>query len=99
MARVLVALAPIEDLDRLIRVLSLPRNTRQRVGRALRPLARFPLMGAELSGRWAGCRFVLGPWRWMLVVYTYDEDEDRVVVVTIQDARAGCGPGPTLARP
>jgi hypothetical protein len=45
-------------------------------------------MGAELSGRWSPFRFVLGPWRWLLIVYAYDEDEDLVVVVTIQDARS-----------
>lgn len=92
MARVEVALAAVEDLDRLIRVLSLPPNTRERVRRALRPLARFPRLGAELSGRWASYRFLLGPWRWMLIVYTYDEEGDRVVVVTIQDARADDAP-------
>lgn len=32
-------------------------------------------------------RFLLGPWRWMLIVYEYIELDDRVVVVTIQDAR------------
>jgi hypothetical protein len=45
-------------------------------------------MGAELSGRWAGFRFLLGPWRWMILVYVYFEAEDRVVVVTIQDGRS-----------
>lgn len=33
-------------------------------------------------------RFVLGPWRSMLVIYEYRETEDRAVVLTIQDARA-----------
>lgn len=33
-------------------------------------------------------RFVLGPWRWMLIVYAYDEVEDTVAVVTIQDGRS-----------
>lgn len=44
--------------------------------------------GAQLHGRWTGYRFVLGPWRWMLVVYDYDETLDRVAIVTIQDSRA-----------
>jgi plasmid stabilization system protein ParE len=92
MARVEVALAAVEDLDRLIRVLSLPRNTRERVRRTLRPLARFPRLGPELHGRWTGFRFLLGPRRWMLMVYAYVEGEDRVIVVTIQDARAGDSP-------
>jgi hypothetical protein len=43
-------------------------------------------MGAELSGRWSGFRFLLGPWRWMILVYAYLEEHDRVVVVTIQTA-------------
>jgi hypothetical protein len=33
-------------------------------------------------------RFVLGPWRWMLVVYVHFESADRVVMVTIHDARS-----------
>jgi hypothetical protein len=34
-------------------------------------------------------RFVLGPWRWLLVVYSYEEEsQDRVLVLTLQDARS-----------
>jgi hypothetical protein len=51
-------------------------------------LEQFPSMGSALSGRWGGFRFLLGPWRWMLLVYVYLEAEERVVVVTIQDARS-----------
>jgi hypothetical protein len=87
MARVALALAAVEDLDALIRTHSLPVDTRTRVARSLRGLERFPLMGPELTGRWAGLRFVLGPWRWMLLVYTVLDDGERVVVVTVQDAR------------
>jgi plasmid stabilization system protein ParE len=86
--RVEVARSAAADLDRLIRTHSLPKNTKQRIKRSLRPLGRFPRLGPELSGRWAGFRFVLGPWRWMIVVYVYFEDENRVVVTTIQDARS-----------
>lgn len=39
------------------------------------------------ANRW-GMRFVLGPWRSMLVIYEYRETEDRAVVLTIQNARA-----------
>ena len=92
MARVEVAAAAAEDLDRLIVTHSLPANTKARVQRTLRPLERFPLLGAELGGRWENFRFVLGPWRWMVVVYAYLEDEDRVVVVTIQDGRSSTAP-------
>lgn len=90
MARVDLAVAAVEDLDTLIRTHSLPANTRARVGRSLRPLAQFPKIGPALAGRWEGFRFILGPWRWMILVYVVieDEDEARVVVVTIQDARA-----------
>lgn len=76
------------DLDRLIRSHSLPKNTRLRFKRSVRPLGRFPRLGPGLGGRWAGFRFLLGPWRWMIVVYVYLEDEERIVIVTIQDARS-----------
>ena len=88
MARVELAAVAVEDLDELIRTHSLPADTRQRVKRSLRALETFPLLGPELTGRWTGFRFVLGPWRWMLLVYAFLEDEDRVVVVTVQDARS-----------
>jgi plasmid stabilization system protein ParE len=87
-ATVELAAAAVEDLDDLIRTHSLPADTRARVARSLRPLERFPLIGPELGGRWRGLRFLLGPWRWMLLVYVFLESEDRVVVVTIQDARS-----------
>ena len=88
MARVELAVAAVEDLDGLVRTHTLPSNTRARVARSLRALERFPLMGPALSGHWEGFRFLLGPWRWMLLVYVLIEAEDRVVVVTIQDARS-----------
>jgi hypothetical protein len=87
-ASVELARAAVDDLDALIRTHSLPPDTRHRVARSLRPLERFPLMGPALGGRWEGFRFLLGPWRWLLLVYVYLEAEDRVVVVTIQDARS-----------
>ena len=87
-ARVELAKAAVVDLDRLIVALSLPGDTRERVRGSLSVLARFPRLGPKLTGRWQDLRFILGPWRWMLVVYEYIDDEDRVVVVTIQDARS-----------
>ena len=88
MARVVVTPAAAEDLERLIVTHSLPADTRQRVARSLRPLERFPLLGSALEGRWRRFRFVLGHWRWMLLVYVFDEDADRVFVVTVQDGRS-----------
>ena len=78
----------LADLESLIRTISLPSGTRHRVKASLRPLTRFPLLGAPLQGRWAEFRFLLGPWRWKLIVYFFDPEADRVSVVTIQDARS-----------
>jgi len=86
--RVELTVAAVADLDRLIRTHSLPMDTKRRVKRSLVPLRRFPRLGPELTGRWRDFRFVLGPWRWMLIVYVFIEDDDNVVVVTIQDARS-----------
>ena len=88
MARVELAQAAVADLERLISTHSLPPDTRERVKRSLRPLEDFPHIGAPLEGRWRGFRFLLGPWRWMLIVYEYFEDEKRVVIVTIQGGRS-----------
>lgn len=88
MASVELSVSAVEDLDRLIASHSLPADTRGRVARSLRQLARFPRLGPELGGRWSGYRFVLGPWRWMILVYVHLEGEDRVVVVTVQDGRS-----------
>jgi mRNA-degrading endonuclease YafQ of YafQ-DinJ toxin-antitoxin module len=75
-------------LERVIQTHSLPPDTRDRVRRSLRIAERFPYAGHELAGEWAGFRFILGPWRWLLVVYSYDQSKDVVDVVTIQDARS-----------
>jgi plasmid stabilization system protein ParE len=90
--RVEIAEAALRDLDELIRTHSLPRETRDRVRRSLRPLAEFPRMGAALEGRWEGFRFLVGPWRWMIFVYVYFQDEDRVVVLSAHDARSSKSP-------
>lgn len=76
-----------KDLADLIEEHSLPRDTKDRIKERLRPLGRFPSMGSPLAGRWEGSRFLLGPWKWMLLVYEYLEDLDIVAVTTIQDAR------------
>jgi plasmid stabilization system protein ParE len=86
--RVALSFAAIEDLDRMIVTHSLPASTRARVQRSLRILERFPLVGRQLEGRWKPIRFILGPWRWLLLVYVHDDQQDLVVVLTIQDARS-----------
>ncbi len=88
MPRIELSAAAREDLDRLILSHSLPGDTRERIVRSLQHLQRFPLLGPELEGRWQGFRFLLGPWRWMVLAYVWFEEEDRIVVVTIQDGRS-----------
>ena len=92
MTRVVVTARARADIDRLIRTHSLPAATRERVIRSLAPLAEFPAMGARLPDRWAPRRFVLGPWRWMLMVYVVDEVRDLVIVLTIVDGRSAASP-------
>jgi mRNA-degrading endonuclease RelE of RelBE toxin-antitoxin system len=87
MAVVLVTETAAKDLSELVDEHSLPEDTRERVRERLRPLGRFPLMGSPLQGRWTGSRFLLGPWRWMLLVYEYADEIDTVFITTIQDAR------------
>ncbi len=87
MASVVVTPTAASDLARLITTHSLPVDTIPRFKRSVASLGRFPQLGAPLHGRWTNYRFVLGPWRWMLVVYVYDEILDRVAIVTVQDAR------------
>ncbi|MDQ3609950.1 MAG: type II toxin-antitoxin system RelE/ParE family toxin [Actinomycetota bacterium] len=86
MAQLTVSRRAVEDLARLIVTHSLPSDTPARVTRSLRPLAEFPLMGSPVEG--TPYRFLLGPWRWMLIVYVHDEDVDRVTVIGIEDARS-----------
>jgi plasmid stabilization system protein ParE len=91
-AEVRLTAAAAEDLRELILTHELPSNTPQRVVRRLRALARFPKLGPALSGRWAGTRYVLGPWSWLLIVYLHDEGADTVVVLTMRDARRAASP-------
>jgi plasmid stabilization system protein ParE len=85
---VVVSPRAVRNLERLTRSHVLPESTRERVRRAIEPLAAFPLLGSQLGGRWAPLRFVLGPWRWTIIVYEFDEAADRVSIVTIQDGRS-----------
>ena len=89
MARVEFSAAAADDLARLKITHRLPPDTNERVRRSLRSLGRFPRLGTPLEGRgWEGFRFILGPWRWMVIVYEYVEDQELVLVVTVQDARS-----------
>lgn len=88
MTHVRIAAAAVKDLDRMIVTHSLPAGTRQRVQRALQPLEQFPRLGRQLEGRWEPLRFILGPWRWMLILYSYEEAGDVVLVAGFHDARS-----------
>jgi hypothetical protein len=87
-AHVELSLTAIERLDRMIVTHSLPADTRARVQRSLLTLERFPLIGRQLEGRWGDLRFIVGPWRWLLIVYAFEERAERVLVVSLQDARS-----------
>ena len=92
MASVVVTATAERNLRSLIETHSLPASTDTRVRESLLPLREFPLLGAALGGRWAGHRFILGPWRWMVLVYRYDDHLDRVEVITVHDARSARSP-------
>ena len=64
---------------------SLPPDTRARVQRSLRILEQFPSVGRQMEGRWDSIRFILGPWRWLVLVYVHDQQQDLAIVLTIQD--------------
>jgi len=87
-ARVELSVGAIERLDRMMVTHSLPADTHARVKRSLHVLERFPTIGRAVEGRWGGLRFILGPWRWLLIVYVHDEDKDLVSILTVQDARS-----------
>lgn len=88
MASVLVSPRARRNLQRLIATRSLPASTVSRFRASIEPLATFPAIGVPLAGRWSGYRFIIGPWRWMLIVYEYDQDRDLVGIVTVQDTRS-----------
>lgn len=93
MASVIVTPTAQRNLELLIESHTLPASTKERLRSTLDPLHRFPQLGAAMEGRWAGYRFILGPWRWMIVVYRYDEAADQVAIVTIADGRSARAPG------
>ncbi|MDE3133756.1 MAG: hypothetical protein KGL15_06800 [Acidobacteriota bacterium] len=94
MASVTVTRAAVEDIDTLVRSHGLPADTRARLRRHLSILARFPLAGQALGGRWDGARYLVGPWAWLIVLYEYDADHDRVGVLAVQDGRSSTAAQP-----
>jgi hypothetical protein len=58
-ARVELTRAAVEDLGRLVAVLTLPADTRERVRSRLQRLRELPRLGAELSRRWQDLCFVV----------------------------------------
>lgn len=87
--RIRVSPAAAESLARLIVTHSLPGDTRERFRRSIAPLAEFPRVGRALEGGgYDGLRFVLGPWRWMIVVYEHDVAAGTVELLTVEDARS-----------
>jgi plasmid stabilization system protein ParE len=89
MAQIVVSPAAAESLARLIVTHSLPADTKERFRRSISVLADFPLLGRELrGGGYDGVRFVLGPWRWMIVVYEHDDAAEAVNILGIEDGRS-----------
>jgi plasmid stabilization system protein ParE len=87
-AEVIVTPRARQDVEEAISKLKLPSDTWTRVVCSLRVLETFPLAGRTLGGRWAGTRFVLGPWPWMIVLYRYEKEPDRAYVVAVHDGRS-----------
>ena len=92
LTRIIITPTAQTDLERLIRSHRLTTSTAPRIQRSLAPLESFPEMGARLVGPWARFRFVIGPWRWMVLVYDHDPVEDIVWIVTIVDGRSAASP-------
>lgn len=89
MPRIVVSPAAADALAQLIITHSLPADTVLRFRRSIAPLAEFPLLGRTLEGPgYDGTRFVLGPWRWMVIVYEHDAETDEVRVLAVEDARS-----------
>lgn len=89
MATIVVSPAAADALAQLILTHSLPADTNDRVKRSTVPLAEFPRLGRELHGDgYDGLCFLLGPWRWLVIVYAYEAVSDEVSVLMFEDARS-----------
>ena len=80
--------AAARALAELIDSHSLPADTPGRIRRALAPLTQFPHFGPALDPATPELRFMLGPWRWLVIVYTYRERDDLVAVLAFEDGRS-----------
>lgn len=87
MAQIIVSPEAAEALERLTLTHNLPADTKERFKRSIASLERFPLMGRALERQLAGRRFLLGPWRWTIIVYRHDEETGEVRILTVEDAR------------
>lgn len=87
--KVRVAASAAGNLRRMVEALHLPADAIARVQASLAPLAEHPGIGVPLPDTYmgGGLCFLLGPWRWMLVVYRVEDGSGDVVVVAIEDAR------------
>jgi plasmid stabilization system protein ParE len=92
MTRVVVTEAAVGELRALISSHRLPVGTIERVQRSLRTLEDFPELGSPLGGAFAGRSFLLGPWRWMIVIYQFDPERDLVAILAIVDGRTSSSP-------
>jgi hypothetical protein len=88
LTRLVVTETAARSLAELIDSHSLPVDTHHRVRRTLEPLRRFPLFGAALHPASAELRFLIGPWRWLVIVYTYREADDTVAILAFEDGRS-----------
>jgi hypothetical protein len=86
--RVVVTEGAARSLAELIDSHSLPADTAERIRRSLSPLRRFPGLGRVLDPATPEVRFLLGPWRWLVIVYAYRETDDLVAVLTFEDGRS-----------
>ena len=92
MTRVVVTEAAVGELRALIWSHRLPEDTVDRVRRSLRALEDFPELGSPLGGAFTGRRFLLGPWRWMIMINRLYPERDLVAVLAIVDGRTSTSP-------
>lgn len=80
------------DVAAALETLELPADSWARIAHSLRRLETFPRSGPRLEGQLAPNRYLLGPWRWMILVYRYDEASEVVFLLAMIDARSSMSP-------